>query len=225
MDRLLKQVENAQFLMKEKLERFYDEHQMFPKEHYIRVLSAQHHLNNGVQRHFLIAASHPDLAYRRKLREFLYRFANEEELHYLVAAKDLEALGTKPLACPFEVELWRAYFDKVVYTNPFIRLGATAILENILEKASDVFNKLLSSSDYLNKSNTRYIIIHKHEILPHGDQVLSAFKEAKLDENHLQDLEQGAMKGTIMFLRLMDWALFDKSVNNECKYQENIQAI
>ncbi|MBS0359033.1 MAG: hypothetical protein JSS53_07180 [Proteobacteria bacterium] len=210
MERLKKKIESAQLVVKDKLETVYETHQMFPKEVYIRILSAQHHLNYGVQRHFLIAASHPDMARKKKLRHFLYEFANEEELHYLIAERDLEELGVKPLPCPFDVELWRAFFDKVVYTNPFIRLGATAVLENILGKSLEVFNKLLTNTRYLTEKNTRYIIIHKHEALPHGDEVLAALEEAKLKENHFQDLEQGALKGTIIFLRLLDWALFGK---------------
>src|SRR5689334_13406877 len=52
---------------------------------YVRYLSMQHHLTRGVQRHFLIAASHPSLSGRRRLREFLFEFGLEEESHYKMA--------------------------------------------------------------------------------------------------------------------------------------------
>jgi len=52
------------------------------REQYVRFLSMQFHLTNGVQRHFMIAASHPVMAQKRMLRKFLVNFANEEELHY-----------------------------------------------------------------------------------------------------------------------------------------------
>src|SRR5437868_9535969 len=75
-------------------------------DQYIRYLSFQYHLTKDVQRYFLAIAAHGDLARRRGLREFLYNFANEEELHYLVAANDLAKLGLRPLPRPFDVELW-----------------------------------------------------------------------------------------------------------------------
>src|SRR5689334_772766 len=72
-------------------------------DQYIRYLSFQYHLTKDVQRYFLAIAAHGDLSRRRSLREFLCRFANEEELHYLVAANDLARLGLRPLPMPFDV--------------------------------------------------------------------------------------------------------------------------
>ena len=100
-------------------------------DQYIRYLSFQYHLTKDVQRYFLAIAAHGDLSRRRRLREFLCSFANEEELHYLVAANDLARLGLRPLPMPFDVELWHHYFGNVVVDRPFVRLGAAAILENI----------------------------------------------------------------------------------------------
>ena len=59
---------------------------------YQRYLSFQYHLTRGVQRYFMRVAASPKLARLRKLRKFFTTFANEEELHYLVAASDLKAL-------------------------------------------------------------------------------------------------------------------------------------
>ena len=64
----------------------------------------------------------------RKLRDFLYRFALEEEPHYRVA---LDELGEPPLPCPMDVSEWWAMFDRLVDEHPFTRLGATCVLENI----------------------------------------------------------------------------------------------
>src|SRR5689334_3018490 len=88
-------------------------------DRYTRFLSMQHHLTKGVQRHFLIAASHPDLARRRKLRGFLVRFANEEELHFEIARQDLDRMEAPLLPRPFDVALWWAYFDSIIDTRPF----------------------------------------------------------------------------------------------------------
>lgn len=41
-------------------------------------------------------------------------FAYEEELHYLVAANDLEALGEPLAAEPLDVTPWHDYFGRVV---------------------------------------------------------------------------------------------------------------
>src|ERR1700760_2451951 len=56
------------------------------RERYVRYLSMQYHLTKEVQRPFMTIASHPSLARRKKLRDFLYGFALEEEPHFAVAA-------------------------------------------------------------------------------------------------------------------------------------------
>lgn len=93
-------------------------------DQYIRYLSFQYHLTRDVQRCFMAIATHPDLARRRTLREFLLHSANEEELHSLVAANDLRRLGMEPLPVPFDVALWRDCFGTVVADRPFVHLGA-----------------------------------------------------------------------------------------------------
>lgn len=120
-------------------------------EQYVRYLSMQYHLTKGVQRYFITAAAHSDLARRKKLRTFLFNFANEEELHYLIAANDLRKLGRDPLPEPFDVSLWHAYFQRVVVDRPFIRLGAACILENI----SAVRHTGRCSERYPHHSSTR----------------------------------------------------------------------
>ncbi|MFA6243621.1 MAG: hypothetical protein WC655_21950, partial [Candidatus Hydrogenedentales bacterium] len=100
----------------------------FTRDYYVRYLSMQYHLTNGVQKQFLLAAAHPCMRGKHKLRDFLYRFALEEEPHFELAQRDLEFLGEKVEACPLDVALWWAYYREVTQERPFIRLGATCIL-------------------------------------------------------------------------------------------------
>lgn len=181
------------------------------QERYVRLLSYQYHLTSGVQRHFLAAAAHPDLAHRRGLRRFLFEFANEEELHFEIAHKDLANLGHEPLPCPLDVKLWWSYFDGLVMERPFVRLGATCILENIAGKAGDLIGELFRAAAFLGPRNTRFIEIHKHdERLPHGEQILQALDEGNLEERHWRDVLQGAEEAQIMYIRFVEWAFFSK---------------
>ena len=176
-------------------------------DQYIRYLSFQYHLTKDVQRYFLAIAAHADLARRRALREFLYRFANEEELHYLVAANDLAKLGLRPLPMPFDVELWHHFFGKVVADRPFVRLGAAAILENIADGVAKEWVKKALQGAFLTRDNTKFLVLHQHETLPHGNQILSAIEEGGLEPRHYADLAEGARKGTVLYLRMAEWAL------------------
>lgn len=176
-------------------------------ERYHRFLSMQYHLTKGVQRHFMIIASDSSLAHRKSLRRFLVEFANEEELHYLIAEKDLENLGEKPLPCNLDTRLWWSFFDSVVQKQPFIRLGATCVLENISVGSGDLIKGLIANADYLNPRNTRFLIIHQHEDLPHGDQIFEALDAAKLEPWHFEQLEEGAKIATELYLRMFAWAL------------------
>jgi hypothetical protein len=176
-------------------------------DQYVRYLSFQYHLTKGVQRYFMAIAAHADLARRRKLRSFLVNFANEEELHYLVAANDLDKLGLQPLPLPFDVELWHAYFTSIVNERPFVRLGAATILENISGGNARPWVKKALQGPYLDRDNTKFLVLHQHEALPHGDQILEAIAEGGLEERHFDDLIEGARKGTVMYLRMAEWAL------------------
>lgn len=178
-------------------------------QRYVNFLSMQYHLTNGVQKHFYACASHHSLMNRKSLRKFLVNFADEEEPHYLIAEKDLENLDAKPGPCPIDVKLWWAYFDKIVLERPFVRLGATCILENISAGNGDVIKRLLAGAKYANPRNTRFLIIHQHEDLPHGDQILDALKGGKLDEQQLRDLEEGAAMAMKMYLRMFSEACLE----------------
>jgi hypothetical protein len=194
----------------------YLEHHPTTREQYIRYLSFQYHLTKDVQRYFLAIAAHADLARRRKLRDFLYGFANEEELHYLVAANDLHQLGVEPLPMPFDVEVWHAYFQGIVHTRPFVRLGAATILENISGGVAKPWVQKALRGDFLTRSNTKFLVLHQHEALPHGDQILEAIWNGDLEPRHFEDLLEGARKGTVLYLRMAEWALRPDSLASIC---------
>lgn len=175
--------------------------------HYVRYLSFQHHLTRNVQRAFLAVAAHETLADRRTLREFLFDFALEEEPHSDIARRDLSELGHEPLPCPLDVKLWWAYFDTVIPRRPFVRLGATCVLENLGAGVSDVARRLLAGAAFITQANSRFIQIHFHEALPHGDQIYTALASARLSAEELEDLRQGAREGSVMYLRMAAWAL------------------
>jgi hypothetical protein len=177
----------------------------FTKAAYHRYLSMQFHLTRQVQRHFMIAASHHSLMERKKLREFLVGFANEEEPHYLVAQSDLRKMGLEPLPCPLDVELWQNYFLPRAHTRPLHRLGATCVLENLGSGAGQTGRRLLSSAPFLNSENTRFMDIHFHEVLPHGAQIVAALLSIDLTDQEIQDARKGAIVGTILYFRLVDW--------------------
>ncbi len=174
---------------------------------YVRYLSFQYHLTKGVQRHFMKVAGHPRLSGKNRLREFLFKFALEEEPHYRVAEVDLDRMGEKPLPCPVDVSLWWAYFDQIVEHRPFVRLGATCVLENLGAGAGTLGHRLLDEAPFLNKSNTRFLTIHFHELLPHGDQIISALASAPLEPLDVEELVEGANIGSILYLRMVGWAM------------------
>jgi hypothetical protein len=182
---------------------------------YCRYLSFQYHLTNGVQRHFLAIAAHPSLSGRRKLRDFLYQFGLEEEPHYDIARHDLEALGETPLPCPLDVRLWWAYFDELIRTRPFVRLGATCVLENLGAGAGALGHRLLADAGFLTESNTRFMRIHFHEQLPHGDQIIAALGSVPLHEQEILDLVEGAKIGATLYIRMARWAMRFPELTNE----------
>ncbi len=175
---------------------------------YARYLSMQYHLTKDVQRHFFLAAAHSSLARRKPLRDFLYRFALEEEPHYLVAKDDLENLGETVLPCPLDVNLWQAFFLKQAAERPFVRLGATCVLENLGAGAGGTGRELLAQAPFLNKTNTRFVEIHFHEVLPHGAQIYDALNGVDLSPEEVAHAGYGARVGAVLYLRLASW-VFD----------------
>lgn len=208
LSRIKEIVEKAGDLFKSRMDALLASGEGLPKEKYVRYLSMQYHLTNGVQRHFMTAASHSSFARRKPLREFLFKFAIEEEPHYLVAKKDLENMGLEPLPIPAETEIWWAYFNSVINEKPLIRLGATCVLENIGIKSHAVVDQLFAKAGYLTKTNTVFFQIHKHgPNLNHGAEIFEALEEADLTQEMLADVIKGAKIGTKLYMDMADWAL------------------
>jgi hypothetical protein len=175
---------------------------------YQRYLSMEYHLTRDVQRYFMTVAAHHAFARLRKLRAFLVRFAGEEELHYVVAANDLRALGLDIVAAPFDVDLWHAYFRAEMVVRPFARLGAACVLENLANPDNrGMLKALLTQARFLDAHNTKFLVLHMHEVLPHGEQMLAALAAETLSDEQLRDLADGARKGAVMYLRMVEWAL------------------
>ena len=178
-------------------------------EQYCRYLSMQYHLTKDVQTYFFAIAANSALAKRRKLRRFLCEFANEEELHYLVAANDLLAFGRRPLPEPLDVTLWHSYFRSIVAARPFVRLGAAAILENLSAGVAREPARRALSAPFMTRNNTKFLVLHQHETNPHGEQILAALEHETFSSAELQDLMLGARQATVLYMRMAKWAVDD----------------
>jgi len=185
-------------------------------DQYVRYLSFQYHLTRDVQRYFMAIAEHPDLARRRTLRECLFRFANAEELRYLVAANELHKLGMRPLPMPFDVELWHHYFRTVVADRPFVGLGAATILENISDGVAREWVRKALVGEFLTRDDTRFLVPHQHETRPPGDRILGAIGSGELEPHHCRDLVEGARKGAVLYLRMAEWAIRPHGLASVC---------
>lgn len=205
-------VKRSQDRFRDRLRQLIEESGGLSQEQYVRYLSMQFHLTNGVQRHFFQAAAHPDIVVRKHLREFLLRFGVEEEPHFQIAQKDLQNMKREPLPKPFDVHIWWMFFDSIIKERPFIRLGATCVLENLSDGAKDEVNHIFSNASYITPKNFRFFAIHKHEDnLNHGEQILEAIKTAKLDDAEFRDVTYGITVGTEMYMRMVDWILDEAS--------------
>lgn len=213
MQEIINTIAKSQSIFRQKLQ-LTEKNGGLTLERYSRYLSMQYHLTCNVQRHFFAIASHSSLSNKPRLREFLIAFGIEEEPHYRIAQKDLENLSQELLPIPLDVKLWWAYFDSIIDSHPFVRLGATCILENLGSGGSDIVKRFLANANFINERNSRFIQIHLHEELPHGNQVVDALKKAELSPEILKDLTEGAETGAILYLRMLDWVLdLDLMVN------------
>jgi hypothetical protein len=220
MKTVLAVVAQAQAIFRQKLE-FIEIEKGLSLEQYVRYLSMQYHLTRNVQKHFFAIAGHSSLAAKPRLREFLIAFGLEEEPHYRLALKDLEHLEQELLPMPLDVKLWWSYFNSTIDSQPFVRLGATCILENLGSGGSDIVKRLLHNSPFITERTSRFIQVHLHEELPHGDQVVEALQKAELDSEILKELEKGAETGAILYLRMLDWVLGTDSLSNAISQPRN----
>lgn len=175
---------------------------------YIRYLQMQYHLTKGVQETFLAIAAHPETKKYRKLRKFLIQFGYEEEMHFKLAEDDLKELNQEVGAIPFPVELWWEYQKMVVKIRPIERLGATAILENIGNYAAPIIKSVLFNADFISHSNIKFVEVHMHEELPHGDQIIEILSQVNWSDSHLKQLKDGAEKATWLYAKtIFDWII------------------
>lgn len=171
-----------------------------------RYLSFQFHLTRDMPTYFMAIAAHRDLARRRKLRDFLYRFANDEELHHQAVAQDLLALGLTPSAISADVELWHGYFRSIVGERPFVKLGAAAILQTISDGPARRWVRQILQGDAPDAS-ARPAMLYRSDGPPHGMPILTALRDATLELRHFHDLVEGAENGAALYLRMVEWAL------------------
>ncbi len=123
---------------------------------------------------------------------------------------------------PLDVELWHSYFRTVVVDRPFVRLGAATILENISDGAAREWVRKALKGDFLTRENTKFLVLHQHETLPHGDQILQAIEEGGLEAHHFRDLIEGARKGTVLYLRMAEWAIRPEGLASLCDHEATV---
>ncbi len=182
------------------------------KDQYIRYLQMQYHLVRDVQKNFFEIAAHPDIFLKRKFSKFLVGFGIDEAPHYKMAEKDLSHLDAGVGEIPFDVELWWTYFSKAIKEKPLQRIGGTCVLENIGTAVGDLIDTAISKSPYLNQKNTTFLILHKHEVVNHGDEIIEAVTEANLNVAEEQDVLQGIEHAKTLFFRMFHWVLTGKEL-------------
>jgi hypothetical protein len=79
------------------------------------------------------------------------------------------------------------------------------VLENLGAGAGGTGRELLAKAPFLNKTNTRFIEIHFHEVLPHGAQIFDALTSVEMSAEEVAQACYGACVGTAFYLRLANW--------------------
>lgn len=213
MEKLKKQVSIAQEQLRNQILENLKRAPISP-EQYGRYLSMQYHLTKGVQTVFMRIAANECLGKRKSLRHWLLAFAEEEEFHYKIAANDLKALGMGVGEMPLDVKLWWLFFNDIIDTKPFVRLGATFILENISMKSSDLIHEMIKTSTFINDSNSKFLIIHQHgPNLDHGNQIFENVMKVSPTPQEMDDLLYGARVASLFFERFMNFVFKGETIN------------
>jgi hypothetical protein len=50
-------------------------------------------------------------------------------------------------------------------------------------------------------------MLYRSDGPPHGMPILTALRDAALEQRHFHDLVEGAESGTALYLRMVEWAL------------------
>lgn len=182
------------------------------RDQYVRYLQMQYHLVRDVQKQFFEIAGHPNIFEKKKLSDFLVHFGKEEGPHFKMAERDLKNLDAPLGEAPLDVKLWWSYFGEVIKTRPLVRLGGTCVLENVGSAVGDLIDAALAKSPFLNPKNTTFLILHKHEVLDHGNEILDALEEANLNVEETQDVLHGIEESQALFFRMFHWVLTGKNL-------------
>jgi len=166
------------------------------RERLVRYLSVQYHLMRDVQRELFRIAAHPDLGIRRGLRDHLVARAGAEEFRFQEAADRVIGRGQSLVPAPLDVQLWHAYFDSLVDTRPFLRLGAACVLERIENEGIEPFRSMFGELPF-----------HAGYSKDAGRSLFQFLGGVELDPRQYQDLEEGAIHAATLYLRMLHWAL------------------
>ena len=180
----------------------------FSLSQYTRYLQMQYHLVKDVQKQFFQIAAHPEIFSKVGLRKFLLEFGAEEGPHFRMAERDLKNLGQGLGTSPLDVKLWWCYFEKIIHEKPLMRLGGTCILENIGSAVGDLVDSAIAKTEFVDKTNTTFLILHKHEVVNHGDLILDELEKAKLSDAELNDVLFGLTESRIIVFRIFHWVLY-----------------
>lgn len=212
MDKIKKATEIAQKEFRTLIEKSEIAKTGLEREQYIRYLQMQYHLVKDVQKQFFEIAAHPDIFPKRKFSEFLVEFGVVEGPHYKMAERDLKNLEAGLGEAPLDVKLWWSYFSEVIKTNPLVRLGGTCVLENVGSSVGDLIDEALAKSPFLTPKNTTFLILHKHEVLDHGAEILEAIEAADLNCQEQEDILKGIEESKALFFRVFHWVLTGKNL-------------
>ncbi len=207
MEKILNAVKSAQDDFRELILASEIGNQGLEEAQYIRYLQMQYHLVRDVQKQFFAIAGQPSVFKKRKFSEFLLNFGVEEGPHFKMAERDLTALGAGVGEPPLDVKLWWSYFSDIIKERPYLRLGGTCVLENVGTAVGDLIDSAISKSSFLNQKNTTFLILHKHEVVNHGEQIIEAITNAELSEEEIGDVLQGIEESKILFFRMFRWVL------------------
>jgi hypothetical protein len=159
-------------------------------EQYRRYVVVRRYLTRTIRQEFLTVASHPRLADRRTLRDFLIRIAVEDEPEIDDRFGSLSARPCDDTECPLDVRLWSTCFQEVAPVRPFLALGAACVLQHLGTEPNHG-----AEGEALVGMTAR------------GDRMRHALEAVPLMPAEIDDLAQGAADGAVMYLRMERWAL------------------
>lgn len=173
---------------------------------YQKFLSANYHLTRGVQKQFFRFASSPRMEHEPALRRIFMQLPETAAMHFVCAAEDLQALDMETLPEPLDAALWRSYFECAVDSRPFLRIGAALVLENALAgQARPAVRRALGGA-FMTERNTALLRLMQRASPLTGAPLVEAISLTALTEAETADLAMGVRQGTVLYLRVLNWA-------------------